>query len=70
MEALSSQDDVDGVGVCDGFFALEDINKQQQQLDTTTANTSPIATLPTKTKIQGKRTRHTHHQKIGRYLSS
>ena len=50
MEAL----DAVGMGkvVCDRLFAFLDIKKQQQQqqIDTTTANTLPIATPPTNTK--------------------
>ena len=50
MEALSSPFDVDGTVVCDTLFVLFDIDKQQQQLNTTTVNTPPIATSPMNTK--------------------
>ena len=49
MEALTYQFDVDGVAVCDSLFALLDFDKQQQQLDTTIANTPPIEIPPTDT---------------------
>jgi len=64
MEVLSSQDEVvdDGAGVCDSLFELfNDFNKhQQQQLDTTTANTPPITIPPTTTILPN--TKKTHPQ--------
>ena len=64
MEDLLSQFDADGAGFCDTPFALLDIEKQQQQqLDTTTANTPLIATLPTNAKIRlTSNTKKTHTQ--------
>ena len=53
MEALSAQDDIviDGSVVCDSLFASLDMDKQQQQRDTTSANNLPIA-ISTNTKIR------------------
>ena len=64
VEALLSQLDfggVDGAALCDRLFALLDFNKQQQQqLDTTTANTLPIAISPTNTIRPRPKTKKTH----------
>ena len=53
MKALPSQDEaaVDGAGVCESLLVLLDMDKQQQQFDTTTANTLPIVIPSTNTKI-------------------
>ena len=57
MEALSAQDDifVDGAVVCNSLFVLFDINKQQQQRDTTSANNLSIV-ISTNTKIRPPKT--------------
>ena len=53
MEALSAQDDitVDRLVVCESLFALLDMDKQQQQSDTTSANNLPIV-ISTNIEIQ------------------
>ena len=63
IETLLSQNDgiVDRADVCDSLFALLDNDKEQQQLDVTTANTHPIASPPTKTEIRPN-TKKTHTQ--------
>ena len=60
MEDLSLDLDFDGTGFCTTLFGLLDFEKQQQQLNTTPANTRPIAIPPTNPIRPRPKTTNTH----------